>query len=187
MNRAAVNIIVAALVFGFVSERAFAHANLKVDGNIPPRSAATGLKTAPCGGVARTSTPKILTPGSTVRVDWQETINHPGRFEFYWSSGGDTGFTLLATVQDTQNGTNDLPHNYSTMITIPTTPCTECTLQMIQVMTENNPPSMYYSCADVQTQSVTVDPGTSPVTTPAPSPSPQPQPATTSSGGINCH
>lgn len=156
------------------TNQAHAHANLKVNGNIPPRSADTGLKVAPCGNIARTSTPKVLTPGSTVQVDWQETINHPGRFEFYWSNANDANFTLLATVQDNQNGTNDLPHSYSTMITIPSTPCSACTLQLIQVMTENPAaPSYYYSCADIQTQSVT--------TTPPPTPTPTPTGSSSSS------
>jgi hypothetical protein len=148
------------------SPRSFAHANLKVNGNIPPRSADTGLKTAPCGGIARTATNKVLTAGSTVTVEWQETIDHPSRFEFYFSPDGDTGWTLLKTVADTQDGTVPLPHNYSTQLTLPSTPCTACTLQMIQVMLENPAsPSYYYSCADIELTSQSVPP--SPPASPA--------------------
>lgn len=153
------------LLFAF-QMRAHAHAHISVDGPIPPRSADVGLKIAPCGNIARTSKSTVLQAGSTVTINWQETINHPGRFEFYFSPAGDTNWVLLKTVQDTQDGTNDLPHNYTTQLTLPNTPCTACTLQLIQVMLENPAsPSYYYSCADIQLSAQSTG-GTVPPTTP---------------------
>ncbi|MBX3022214.1 MAG: lytic polysaccharide monooxygenase [Bdellovibrionales bacterium] len=150
-----------------------AHANLKADGFIPPRSSATGLKTGPCGNVPRTANPKVIAAGSTVTVEWIETINHPGRFEFYLSQAGDSNFQLLKTVQDDQNTSvvNGNFHMYSTQLTFPAgVTCTDCTLQMIQVMTENPAnPSNYYSCADLRLQAASVP-------TPSPMPSPSPNP-----------
>lgn len=156
------------LILLFSSKLAFAHSNLLMTGNFPPRDASTGLKTAPCGGVLRTATSKAVQGGSVVTVQWQETINHPGRFEFYFSPSGDANWVLLKTVPDTQDtpivGTNY--HQYSTQLTIPQTNCTACTLQMIQVMTENPAaPTNYYSCSDIQIQS-TGGTGTAPVVTP---------------------
>ncbi len=159
-----------ALLFALaLPEYASSHARLR-NGVVIPRSTNPGLKTAPCGGVARTATSAQLVAGQTITVTWEETIQHPGRFEFYFSPAGDANFVLLKSVPDTQDGTNDLPHQYSTTITLPSTPCTACTLQMIQVMTENPAaPSLYFSCADIQILSAT---GPTPVPTPTPTQAP---------------
>lgn len=148
-------------------EQARAHAHFKVNGIVPPRSGDTALKTGPCGNIARTSAPKVLQAGSDLTVEWEETIDHPGRFEIYFSPANDTGWKLLKQVQDTQNTpVNGAPHAYATQITLPNEACTACTLQLIQVMTENpSAPSYYYSCADIQLKATS-----SPAPTPTPSP-----------------
>ncbi len=163
------------MVVALVGSVAQAHSRFNPAGNIPGRSTASNGKVAPCDGVARTATAKMLASGSQVRVDWQETIQHPGYYEIYFSAAGDANFMKIATIQDTQNLSNDLPHNFSATVTLPTGTCTDCTLQLVQVMTENNPPTMYYSCADVQLASV-APPTPTPVPTPAPSPGPAPNP-----------
>lgn len=151
-----------------------AHANLKVGGYLPPRNDNPGLKVAPCGNIPRTLTPKVIVMGSTVTVEWQETINHPGRFEFYYSLANDANWVLLKTVADNQDTAivNGLYHQYSTTVTFPAgVTCTDCTFQMIQVMTENPAsPSYYYSCADIRLQAA----ATTPVPTPVPAPVPAP-------------
>jgi hypothetical protein len=158
---------------------AWAHSRFNPAGNIPGRTI-TILKTGPCGGIARTTTPKVLQAGSTVNVDWEETINHPGYYEFYFSPANDANFTLIKTVPDDQNGTNDLPHEFHNTVTLPNTPCDACTLQMIQVMTENPAaPTYYYSCADIQlTTQTPPPPAPSPTPAPAPVPLPSPTPGT---------
>jgi hypothetical protein len=86
-------------------------------------------------------------------VQWEETINHPGRYEFYYSKMNDQGFVLLKTVQDELNNgiAGTAYHQYETELTMPAEPCEFCTIQMIQVMTENPAsPSLYYSCADIK-------------------------------------
>lgn len=135
---------------------AFAHARLKASNNIVIRSNNAGIKTGPCGGVARAAIPADLVGGQKVTVNWEETIQHPGRYEFYFSESGDTNFKLLATVVDTQDDSATLPHQYSVELTMPDISCTACTLQMIQVMTENPAnPRNYYSCADIKLTSTT--------------------------------
>lgn len=120
-----------------------------------PRNAGSGIKTGPCGNIPRTTTPTVLVAGSQLTVRWEETINHPGRYYISFSPSGDQGFdqNRLATVVDTQDtaiGTGP-NHQYSSVITVPNTPCTDCTLQLIQSMEENpQAPSLYYSCADIQ-------------------------------------
>ncbi len=141
-----------------------AHIRAKTSGNLVPRSTSDSLKSAPCGGVARALSSATYTPGQTITMTWEETINHPGRFEISFSPAGDANWQLLKTIPDTMDNTNDLPHQYSTTVTLPNTPCTACTIQLIQVMTENPmSPTYYYSCSDIKLQSATLTP---PTTTP---------------------
>lgn len=151
---------------------AWSHARLRSDGSIPPRTNNAGIKNGPCGGIARTVTPTVLQRGSTITVTWEETVNHPGRFEFYFSPANDANWVFLKSVVDNQNDTN-LPHQFSTTLTLPNQDCAACTIQMIQVMTETNPASLYYSCADIVLQGGAGQP-----------PSPNPDPGVTSE---SCH
>ncbi len=166
------------VMMAFFGVKVFAHARILPNGMLSPRLTATGvndagIKTGPCGGLARSAVPAVLAPGSTITLNWEETIDHPGRFEIYFSQAGDTGFQLLKTVQDNQGAGVPTPHQFSTTVTLPNVTCTDCTLQLIQVMTENPAnPSLYFSCADIRLQSGT----TNPSPTPAPAPSPAPQP-----------
>ena len=153
------------------SSFASAHSRLKATGPISIRSNDPGVKSGPCGSYARIMAPSKHIVGSTITIEWEEVIHHPGRFEFYFSQGNDLNFVLLKTVQNDQNGTTDLPHAYSTSLSLPTQTCTNCTIQLIQVMTENPAsPSLYFSCADIQlvpTGTVVTNPP--PSSTPAPS------------------
>lgn len=163
------NAIITFVITLLFAIQAFPHARLKVSAGMFPRSTNSGIKSGPCGNLPRVVSPPTLNAGSTLTVTWEETIDHPGRFEFYFSKAGEANFVLLKTVQDTQNG-GGLPHQYSTDIVLPNETCTDCTLQMIQVMTENPAsPSLYYSCADM----ILMPSGTAP-TTPMPNPSNQP-------------
>lgn len=149
----------------FAADHALSHARL-IPTSLVPRSDNPGLKTGPCGGVVKSLTPTVLQAGSVIQIDWEETINHPGRFEFYFSEAGEQNFVLLKTVVDDQDGINDLPHKFSTSLTLPNVFCTDCVIQMIQVMTENPAmPRNYYSCADIQLQA---NPGPAPSVTPTP-------------------
>jgi hypothetical protein len=131
------------------SSVAGAHSRLKPSTGINTRSTDPGVKTGPCGGYAKVA-PAVLTSGQTLTVTWEETIHHPGRFEFYYSNAGEANFQLLKTIENTQND-NNVPHQYSTTVTLPNVTCDSCTFQMIQVMTENPAaPTNYYSCADMQ-------------------------------------
>lgn len=145
------------LIGFFLTSSAFAHARWKLGSTVtPPRTNATGLKTGPCGGAARTTTPRAFMPGQTITVEWEETINHPGYYRVAFSEKDDAGFDnniLAPMVVDNQ----DTPvvagqeHQFTTTVTLPTTLCTGCTLQLIQYMTENpQTPSLYYSCSDIQ-------------------------------------
>lgn len=134
-------------VSGLFPRVSMGHSRFLLNGTTPPRTNSLGLKGAPCGLAARTATPTILKAGQTLEVQWEETIDHPGYYRIAFSPGNDVGFDQNVLVQKVL----DLPnvHNYTATITVPNVPCTNCTLQMIQYMTEVSPPTLYYSCADI--------------------------------------
>ncbi len=131
-----------------VSSLAWGHARLLGGSALPPRTSADNLKTGPCGGVPA-GTPTTFPPGATLDVQWEETIDHPGWYEFRFSSDGTDFSQLLLRLDDTQNGYGDLPHRYTARLTLPDAPCERCVVQFIQVMTDRSPPTNYYSCADI--------------------------------------
>ena len=127
---------------------AFGHSRLV---SPPPRTTTIG-KTPPCDGVARTSTPTVLTAGAPLEVDWVETIDHPGHYELAISPGDDQGFvTLLGNIPDHPFAQGATERSYRTTLQLPSTPCDACTLQLIQFMSDHPPGSQYYySCADIR-------------------------------------
>ena len=105
-------------------------------------------------------------------LQWEETINHPGRYIFSLSMANDQNFNqnVLATIVDVQDAGVPLPHRYQAQIAIPNINCPTCTIQMIQSMEENPAaPSYYYSCADINIQMAGAPP-------PTPTPTPMPPP-----------
>lgn len=137
------------------STTAYAHARWLTTGGLKARSTDTGLKVSPCGGkTAVEANRKAFTAGETVEVHWEETINHTGHFRIAFSPANDEGFddhVLKADIPDDQNGSISGPsdyHQFSTTITIPSTNCESCTLQLIQFMAESG--TNYYSCADIK-------------------------------------
>jgi hypothetical protein len=165
-------VVVAALL----PATSFGHARLRLGGTLPPRSTSAGLKAGPCGNVARTNNPTVLQAGQQLTVQWDEVVDHPGYYRVAFSPAGDQGFDANVLVPKVNDVTG--VHAYEATITIPNVECTQCTIQLIQYMTENNPPSLYYSCADVEIRK-----GPVPSPTPAPSASP-PAPAPLPT---NCH
>ena len=135
-------------LISFSSATAFAHSRFV---NPVPRDNNDGNKVAPCGLTAKPGT-ALLTyaPGQSVTIHFEETIDHPGRYFINFSPANDLGFdqNRLIEVADVQGGT--LPHEYTTTVTLPMTPCENCTLQLIQSMEENPAaPSYYHSCVDI--------------------------------------
>lgn len=176
------------LILG-LAQQAWSHARLMAP---LPRSNADNNKVGPCGRVAKTANPTVLTAGQQLTVNWEETIDHPGRYILAYSVDNDVTFTTInANLPDTQGGA--LPHRYTTTITVPNVTCTNCTLRLIQSMEENPAaPTFYYSCADVRIQAVgqptptptaTPNPTASPTATPTPSGSATPKPSASPTPG----
>jgi hypothetical protein len=160
-----IQIFIVILIAMAYTELASAHTRLALDGVVPPRTDNSGIKTGPCGGYPPTVNPPTFLPGEQITVQWEETINHPGYFTIAFSPANDTGFqdNILARIDDTQNNLNDMPHFYSETITLPNIECDNCTLQLIQYMTERDPPSLYYSCGDLRLAAAEPDTPPAPV------------------------
>jgi hypothetical protein len=166
---------------------AFSHARLKASGPTPPRNNSAGLKSAPCGGVAK-GTPTELVAGSEITLQWEETIQHPGWYEFSVSYDNDENWTTILVVQDTQDNRNDLPHQYTATLKVPEVTCTNCTFRMIQVMTDRNPPTNYYSCADIRVVAGVEPPSQEmPEEVETPDPPPPSNDPTVKPSGSECH
>lgn len=126
---------------------ASAHARWLESGPTPGRTTNDNIKSGPCG-YARTNSPAVFRTGETVTLEWEATIYHRGYFRVAFSPANDQGFddhVLLDNMAEVQG-----QRIYSAEVTLPDTPCTDCTLQLIQVMLDRNPPTNYYSCADIQ-------------------------------------
>lgn len=170
---------IAALLF-LHTPQAFAHARWDLNGIVKPRTTATGLKSDPCGGAARTTTPVTFAPGQTLDVTFEETINHASHFRIAFSAANDAGFDsgiLLDNILDNMGPEVTTQHLFHARITLPMQTCEACTLQLIQVMTDNPAaPSNYYSCSDIKLANGS---GTTPTPTPTPTPVPTPTPSPT--------
>jgi len=121
------------------------------------------IKESPCGSGEndpRTTDPaKINTfaPGETITVSWEETVDHPGYYRISIDMDGQDDFvdptgtpstanppvlpTLMDGIQDATDGT------YSVEVTLPNETCDNCTLQLVQYMSEKS--ESYYICADL--------------------------------------
>lgn len=127
----------------------------------PPRT--DMLKQPNCGltGSTRSATPTVLAPGETITVRWDETINHTGHYRISFDPDGED-FTIPLSYDDTTQDTNVLIDEipdvagqsaYSRDITLPDLECENCTLQVIQMMTDKPPygdgNDIYFQCADL--------------------------------------
>ncbi len=136
------------LFFGILAmmpTQVFAHATWDPVGPTPPR-ANQDIKVGPCGGVTRGNTPLASTPNAILDIQFKEIILHPGYFTVNFSGSNDESFKLIQRFEKSA-----IPRDtYLKKLTMPYELCTDCTLQLIQFMTENPAvPTFYYSCTDI--------------------------------------
>jgi len=143
----------------------------------PPRFNQNTLKTAPCGSGTRSGVVTPLSAGQTLTVKWKETVSHSGHFRIALSAKDSdfqepTSLTIPTTLAawDLADGIPDKTgtQTYEQTVQIPTTPCTSCVLQLLQIMgsgtdgTNNGPFSgVYHECADVSITVGSTDAGVS--------------------------
>ncbi len=164
--------VFSALIVTSVASSALGHITLVEP---TPRHPADDLKFGPCGvrnNDSRTTDPARITTytaGDTITVRWTETINHPSHFRIALAAT-DAEFVDPTGFDDTSGGPNVLLDGiedpgapsgaeYEVQVTLPSEPCPECTLQLIQVMKDKQPwgngDDIYYQCADL-----VIEPGT---------------------------
>lgn len=138
-----------------------AHAHIALD---YPTARSTSQKSSPCGpaGSVRGDVVTDLVAGETVTITWRETVNHPGHYRISFDDDGQDDFVEPASFTDFYTGPSVLYDEiadsnggmYTFDITVPETPCDNCTLQLVQVMTDKAPygdgNDLYYQCADIR-------------------------------------
>lgn len=182
-----------ALTVALVVIPAVAHAHIRLTS--PTARATNDLqKEQHCGLMSKTRDPANVTtfaPGATITVTWQETINHPGWFRIAFQPSGEVFPIPPASNGPTGNGTasnfptedrtgmtdsatgaivlaDRIPDGtLSKQVTLPNMPCSNCTLQFIQVMTDKAPyttdlasDDIYFNCADITLATSAPDAGT---------------------------
>jgi hypothetical protein len=145
------------------------------------------MKLRPCGisGGLRTTRITTVRPGQVVAVVFDEFIDHPGYFRIAFDSAGDSALgppvwngsafvnppDVAVLVDRISNPPG--PTHGEVQVTLPDIECDNCTLQLIQVMTDKPPfdglDDFYYQCADLRLSS----------TAPLGGPPPLPPPPTT--------
>ncbi len=152
------SLTLAAVAF-LIASPAYAHIALDY-----PTARATAQKASPCGpaGSVRGDVVTELVAGETVTVIWRETVNHPGHFRISFDDDGQDDFVEPASFTDFYTGPSvlydDIADSNGGMntfdITVPDTLCDNCTLQVVQVMTDKAPygdgNDLYYQCADIR-------------------------------------
>jgi MYXO-CTERM domain-containing protein len=128
------------------------------------------IKSPPCGDTTsvRGTNVTVLEPGSMLQVRWAETIDHPGHYRISFDTDGQD-FTIPLSFTDTTQTQNVLLDNiadgaspYMSTVQLPNVACENCTLQLIQMMTDKPPygdgNDIYFQCADIALRT----PGTGP-------------------------
>lgn len=135
----------------------------------PPRTASQ--KAGPCGAGPddmRGDVVTVFQGGQTITLKWTETVNHPGHYRISFDDDGQDDFAdpaafddyysndavLLDQIAD-ENGQNVM---YEAQVTLPEMSCDNCTLQLVQMMTDKPPygdgNDLYYQCADIVIEGV---------------------------------
>lgn len=142
------------------------------------------LKTGPCGmgDGPRSDNVTTLTAGETITVEWDEYIDHPGHYRISFDEDGQDDFVDPPCLAECDNRDMEIELNsnaavlldgiedregggaYSAEVTLPNVECDNCTLQVIQVMTDKPPyeipgNDLYYQCADLVLEAGAADMG----------------------------
>ena len=141
------SLLVVPAIVTAIASTAHGHARLK---SPAPRDSGSSYKDPPqnnvgtgqpCGNNMRTASQPstTLTPGAALTVTFEETVNHPGCFVVDFSASGDTNFTVLGVKSHMNppaptSPTMSNPRPWSVGVTVPTAPCTACTIRVRQLM-----------------------------------------------------
>jgi uncharacterized protein (TIGR03382 family) len=144
-------VVVVVVVASSLSSAVGAHVLLE-----EPRRRYDDMKGAICGkgGLAdgRTSAFHRFQPGETIPVAWTETIDHTGSFRVAFDDDGADRADFDANIlYEQEDPANESGLRWDAEVTLPDLECTNCTLQLIQVMTtgEANDDNTYFQCSDI--------------------------------------
>ncbi|MCA9570435.1 MAG: lytic polysaccharide monooxygenase [Myxococcales bacterium] len=156
----------------------------------PPRYPSDGLddnKACPCGvGLSgrlcevasdrsdpdRSDDITTFQPGETILMRWREVIGHAGRWRVAFDLDGadmaDFNANILLDIEDPDGDAGNVGDGnlWEVQVTLPTTPCDNCTLQLVQMMDgDTSSPvadpigrSSYYQCSDIVLAGEPLDP-----------------------------
>lgn len=129
-----------------------------------PKPRTAEQKEGPCGeaGSKRGTNVTRFASGEKITVTWKETVPHPGHFRISFDAEGQSGFVDPKTATEMNSAPTVLvddiadktgTQTYSQEVTLPDVECENCTLQLIQLMTDKPPygdgNDLYYQCADI--------------------------------------
>ena len=180
------------VVLGFLAGEARAHFAVDLGDSHESRHGPGEIKAAPCGRVESERSEHVYTyaPGETINLSWIEYVAHPGYFRIAFDNDGDDDFRNPASIApagrtcgegEPNCGDGDFYNNptvliddfgrhevaengrrYSVDVTLPEVECENCTLQIIQLMTEaskapydpaaEDADDIYYQCIDLRLQ-----------------------------------
>lgn len=177
---------------------------------VSPAPRNSSQKSAPCGtaGGVRGTNITTLAPGATLTLTWKETIDHPGHYRVAFDDDGQD-FTrpptandstmgidptvLIDPIADIQGGLPAGGRTYTQDVTLPNVECDNCTLQLIQVMTDlskapytidDNSDDVYFQCVDLKLTTGAPDPNPTDPDPTDPNPTdPDPDPSGDLDGG----
>jgi hypothetical protein len=142
------------------------------------------IKAAPCGIAGSTRGTNVYTykPGSTITISVDEYIPHPGYYRIAFDNDGDDGFVTPASISGEHGncdgdpkcgpGMEDFCNNDTVLldnldahasmfgaswtwsVTLPNVECDNCTLQIIQVMTDLDVHGVAYPADDIYYQCI---------------------------------
>ena len=147
-------------------------------------------KTDPCGhpdNPPGEAPPTVFEPGQTIMLQFNEFVQHTGYFRVALDPTGTDAFTSPMDFDDFYNSPevllDDIPDDmddggvHVVEVTLPDMPCDPCTLQVIQVMTDDGAfgpgnDDLYFQCSDIVIGEAagTGDPTAGDTTTTGPSP-----------------
>jgi len=180
------------VLLGVSSDTALAHFAVDFADTHVSRNGPGEIKSAPCGRPDGERGEHVYTyaPGQTITVSWVEYVAHPGYFRIAFDNDGDDDFRNPASIAPASRscaegepncGDGDFHNNatvliddfgrhevaengkaYSAEVTLPDVECDNCTLQIIQLMTEaskapyepaaEDADDIYYQCVDLKLQ-----------------------------------
>jgi hypothetical protein len=152
--------VLGAMVFGTAAQ---ARAHIRMTA---PTARHDQLKLGPCGAGPddpRGTNVHTFRPGQALTLTWEETVDHPGHYRIAFDEDGQDDFVDPKSFDDRSGGpgvlVDGIPDRagggtYSQEVTLPDVECDNCTIQVIQMMTDKPPYAsggndLYYQCIDV--------------------------------------